>query len=256
MEGRTVDHVRPRDRTVRRICIVIHSEHALLRQAVAVAFEQEEDLLVVGKAESASQAVVEAERLGPDVAVIDVGSFHGAGLQAVSAMRRALPSCKVIVLVDDQGIPSLVRSLEAGASGYLAKTSSLQHLVRATRAVVDGRIVIPPSLLDGLIGALLQRKRDVDGAFLLIHRLTRREREVLVLLSEGANNTEIGQILAISPQTARTHVQKILAKLAVHSRLEAAALARQSGAFEELDAVDWGEPAWTEGTSPVLAAAR
>lgn len=238
-----------------RIIIIIATEHALLRQAVAVAFEQEEDLLVVGKAEAASQSVAEAERLDPDVAIIDVGSFHGAGFQAVSVIRRSLPSCKAIVLVDDQDLTSLVRSLEAGASGYLAKTSSLQHLVTATRAVVDGRIVIPPSLVDGLIAALLQRKRDVDGAFLLIHRLTDREREVLVLLSEGANNTEIGQILGISPQTARTHVQKILAKLAVHSRLEAAALARRSGAFEELD-VESGEAAWTVGTSPVLSSAR
>ena len=240
---------------MRRICIIIATEHALLRQSVAVAFEQEEDLLVVGEAEASSQSVVEAERLDPDVAIIDVSSFHGAGFQAVSVIRRSLPSCKAIVLVDDQDLPSLVRSLEAGASGYLAKTSSLQHLLTATRAVVDGRIVIPPSLVDGLIAALLQRKRDVDGAFLLVHRLTDREREVLVLLSEGANNTEIGQILGISPQTARTHVQKILAKLAVHSRLEAAALARRSGAFEDLD-VESGEAAWTVGKPPALSSAR
>ena len=74
-----------------RIIIIIATEHALLRQAVAVAFEQEEDLLVVGKAEAASQSVAEAERLDPDVAIIDVGSFHGAGFQAVSVIRRFAP---------------------------------------------------------------------------------------------------------------------------------------------------------------------
>ena len=76
---------------MRRICIIIATEHALLRQSVAVAFEQEEDLLVVGEAEASSQSVVEAERLDPDVAIIDVSSFHGAGFQAVSVIRRSLP---------------------------------------------------------------------------------------------------------------------------------------------------------------------
>jgi len=240
---------------VRQITVLIASEHALLRQAIAVAFEQTDDLVVVGKTESPSAAIGEAERLGPDVAVVDTGSSSDGALRSVVAIRRALPACKVVVLVDSQGLPSLVAALEAGASGYLAKTASLQHLLEGTRAVVEGRVVVPPSMVDGLIGTLLERKREVDGALVLIHRLTRREREVLVLLSEGANNEEIGQILAISPQTARTHVQKILAKLGVHSRLEAAALARRTSGFDELPPpVPW-RGAWASPQPAALTAA-
>jgi DNA-binding NarL/FixJ family response regulator len=235
------------------IRILIASEHALLRQAVSVAFATEGDLSVVAEVDTPSLAVVEARRLEPDVVLIDLGQSDDARFKAVADIRHDHPNCGLLVLVDEEGLPSLVKSLESGATGYIAKTATLDQLVAGTRAVVEGAMVIPPSMIGSLVGSLLQRQREVDGAWMVINRLTRREREVLVLVSEGAHTRDIAQILAISPQTARTHVQNILGKLGVHSRLEAAALTRQSRIQAELDIPAWGRSTWVPDRAPALS---
>jgi DNA-binding NarL/FixJ family response regulator len=127
----------------------------------------------------------------------------------------------------DDGL--LVRVVEAGASGFLMKESPLSDLIDATRAIGRGETVIPQGLLGSLLDHLVGRRRRQDEAMHHISRLTPREREVLSYLADGADNSVIAQELFISPETVRTHVQKILGKLNVHSRLEAAAFVIYNG---------------------------
>jgi DNA-binding NarL/FixJ family response regulator len=218
----------------RQIRILLADEQALFREAVRAVLEGEPDLVVVAEARDGSQAVSEAERTVPDVAILDAGLPNGNGIRATGLIRERVPGCRVLVTsgLDDGRI--LVDALEAGASGFLSKGSPLSELIVAARALARGEILIPPTMLGGLLDRLIGRRREQNDALRLLGRLTRREKEVLRLLVEGADNDAIAQSLVISPQTARTHVQNVLTKLEVHSRLEAAAFVTRTGVLDEL----------------------
>ena len=119
---------------------------------------------------------------------------------------------------------SLVAALRAGAAGFLTGRSALEELIEATRAVHRGEVLVPRRMLRSLLDDLLGLQSQQEGTWLL-QRLTRREREVLALLSVGSKNEAIAEALVISPHTARTYVRSIFSKLGVHSRNEAAQLA-------------------------------
>jgi DNA-binding NarL/FixJ family response regulator len=122
----------------------------------------------------------------------------------------------------------LVDAFDAGASGLLTKSASLADLLEAIHDVSRGDVVVPRSLLAELIRHLVARRRVREGGRALLDRLTTREHEVLALLASGADNRAIASALFISPLTARTHVQNVLRKLRVHSRLEAAMFVTQN----------------------------
>lgn len=210
--------------------ILLADSHSLFREAIRSVLSLETDLSVVAEAGTSDEAIALAGELMPDVAVVD-GRLTGCdGATTTARIKESVPDCAVLVLSglenDDE---LLVRVVEAGASGFLLKESPLSELIDATRAIGRGQTVIPPGLLGSLLDHLLGRRRKQDEALHHISRLTRREREVLSYLAEGADNSVIAQELFISPETVRTHVQKILGKLNVHSRLEAAAFVIYNG---------------------------
>lgn len=219
------------------IRILIADEQSLFREAVRVVLERQADLDVVAEARDGLQAVAEAERTRPDVAIVDAGLPNGDGVRATAMIKARVPECRVLVLSGEDDQRTLMSALEAGASGYLTKGSPLAELIDATRVVHEGNTLIPPRMLGALLAQLIRRRREQDEALRCASELTRREREVLALVAEGADNDAIAQALVISPQTARTHIQNVLGKLGVHSRLEAAALARQNGLVEDLESV-------------------
>jgi len=223
--------------------ILLAVEQSLFRDAVKVVLEGQPDLQVVAVAPDGLRAVAEAERTRPDVAVVDTSLLSCDGIRATLLIKANVPDCKVLVLSSEEDQPALVAAMEAGASGYITKGCPLSELIEATRAIHRGDTLIPPSMLGALLTGLIHRRREQDEALRRSSRLTRREREVLVLLAEGADNDAIARALVISPQTARTHIQNVLGKLGVHSRLEAAAFARQNGITDNLVAEDrWIEP--------------
>ncbi|HYY44071.1 MAG TPA: response regulator transcription factor, partial [Actinomycetota bacterium] len=124
---------------------------------------------------------------------------------------------------------ALMEAVDAGADGFITKGRSMEELVEAMRRAWKGEVVIPPDMLGGLLARLTRRNKKQEEALEKVARLTPREREVLALLLEGADNEAIARELVISPETARTHVQNLMSKLGAHSRLEAVAFAMQSG---------------------------
>ncbi len=128
--------------------------------------------------------------------------------------------------------------MEFGASGFLTKGSPLTELLDAVHAVHAGDTLVPPRMLGSLLQRLIHRRREQDDAVRQLSKLTRRERQVLGLLAGGADNDRIAQALVISPETARTHVQHVLSKLGMHSRLAVAAFVVANGLADELLAVD------------------
>lgn len=216
-----------------RIEILLASQHALLRQAIHSALDNHPDVHVVAETHTGMTTVAEAERAAPDVAVLEIDGLNGDGLRTVAMLRERVKDCRVLLLADGEEIDVLIEGLEAGAQGYVSKESPLSDLVDAMRAVVSGQLVIPGGMLTELITSLVQRRKYRNEGAVRVSRLTQREREVLRLLATGADNEAIGRSLVISPQTARTHIQNILSKLGAHSRLEAVAIARSSGIFED-----------------------
>ncbi len=216
------------------IRVLLADEQSLFRQAVKVVLSNEDDLSVVGEAADGLQAIAEAERVRPDVALLDAGLPNCDGIRATQQISLRVPDCRVVVFSAQQDEQVLVQALEAGASGYLSKSSPLVDLIEATRAVHRGEALVPPDMLGALLHRLIHRRRERDDALKRMSRLTRREREVLVLLAKGGDNDGIAQRLVISPETARTHIQNVLGKLDVHSRLEAAAFVTQNGILDDL----------------------
>ena len=206
--------------------VLLADEHSLFREAMRISLEARTDIRVRGEARSGEEAVDLAQRIRPDIALIDAGLRDMDGIATTRLIRERVPECKVLVLSGEQDERILVDAMEAGASGYLTKASPLTEVLQAARAIADGETVVPRHLLGALLTGLIGRREERDKAFHRVSRLTPREREVLALVADGADNHVIAAALVISPQTARTHIQNVLAKLGVHSRLEAAAFAR------------------------------
>ncbi|HWL91143.1 MAG TPA: response regulator transcription factor [Actinomycetota bacterium] len=220
------------------IRILVADQHGLFREALRTGLETEQDLVVVAEARNGPEAVAEIERTVPHVAIVDMDLPVTDAASTTRLIKERTNSCRVLILGGTEDYRRLVDVLDAGANGYVTKEAPLADLIHATRAVHRGDTLISPRILGPLLATLLRRKRELDRAHVRISRLTRREREVLALLADGADNDSIARRLVISPQTARTHIQNILTKLSVHSRLEAAAFVTQNGILEDLVLVD------------------
>jgi DNA-binding NarL/FixJ family response regulator len=220
--------------------ILIADEQALFREAVRAVLEAESDMHVVAEAGTEAFAVSEARRTRPDAALIDAGLPGGGGIAAAKAIVDSIGGCRVLVLSGEGDERLLLDAVETGVGGFVTKESALSDLIDALRRVVRGEVVVPPMMLGPLLKTLLQRRNEQEQVLDRLSRLTSRETQVLRLLVQGADNASIGSILAISPQTARTHVQNILTKLRVHSRLEAAAFVMQGGVLDRLDEAEHG----------------
>jgi two-component system NarL family response regulator len=216
------------------IRVLLADEHALFREAVKMVLDGEPDITVVAEARDGLRAVSEAERLTPHVALIDAGLPNCDGVRATQLIGKRVASCRVLVLASGEDLNLLEAAIRAGARGFLTKERPLDELIAAARALHRGETLVPPLMLGGLLARLTRRVREQDDAIRRIARLTRREKEVLALLAEGADNEGIAQRLVVSPQTARTHIQNVLSKLDVHSRLEAAMFVTQNALLDEL----------------------
>jgi len=214
--------------------VLVGDAHVLFRQAVRIVLEMEGDLCVVAEAQFGSEAVSEAERTRPNVALLHANLPGLDGPAAVAMFSQRVPGCRVIVLTDDRDDDLLRRAIESGAAGYLTEEIPMPELIDAIRSVHRGDTLVPAHMLGRLFDALFSKRREHGDALRLLARLSRREQEVLRLLVEGAGNEQIGRELIISPQTARTHIQRVIRKLGVHSRLEAAMLATQTGIVDDL----------------------
>ncbi|TMK59815.1 MAG: response regulator transcription factor [Actinobacteria bacterium] len=218
--------------------IVLGDEQSLFRQAMRAVMTNESDMEIVAEAGDGVQAVAAAEQLRPDVVVLNASLPNCDGIRATAMIRERLPTCRILVLSEQDDEAELLCALEAGANAYLTKASALTDLIAATRSIHEGGTVVPPLMLGGLLSRLIRRREEQDDAIRRLARLTRREREVVALLAEGADNDAIAQSLVISPQTARTHLQNAIDKLGLHSRLEAAMFANQNSALLDLVSID------------------
>jgi DNA-binding NarL/FixJ family response regulator len=205
------------------ITVVLADDHEMFVEGLRVVLSVEDDLDVVGTAPDGRAALRVLDELEPDVLVLDVHMPGPDITQVVSSARRAAPRTRLLALSADTRPGTVSTVLKAGAHGFLAKGSSGRQVVRAIRrlAAGDGGPVSPPPPRP-------QRGPD-DGVRLLVDSLSPRERHILSLLAAGWSNRKIASECHLSVNTVRTHVQNVLVKLGVHSKLEAAAFAVRHG---------------------------
>lgn len=199
--------------------ILLVEDHHLLRQAMAEILAWEPGIAAVFQAGSLAEAARAPG--GLDVAVVDPGLPDGDGITLVTTLREANPGCAILVVTASPDEAGFARAVEAGAAGVIHKASPLDEIVGAVRRLCAGEALLSPGQIIEWMGlADLQRARDAAAVYLQ-KRLTPREREVLQALAEGLDNKEISHRLGISPDTGRNYVASLLAKLGVHTRLQA-----------------------------------
>jgi two-component system nitrate/nitrite response regulator NarL len=215
--------------------VLVAIESRLYLEMLKAGLEQEPDIDVVGDAGDAESAIAHAQRTQAAVVLMSSGLPGFADGQAGCLLRDRYPACRIIVLADDRDQRLLADGLGCGASGYLTKDCSMAELIDTIRGVARGDVLIPPAML-GPPCRPLDWRQGHEEALLRLSRLSPRERQVLALVARGKKTGDIAEALVISPETARTHVQNTLAKLGVHSRLEAASFVIEHGLVSHLEA--------------------
>lgn len=204
------------------IRVLVVDDHEVFGTSLARTLADEPDLDVRGAVTSVP-AALEAVEGGVDVVLSDFRLADGDGVTLARAVTERWPDTAVVMLTASNDEAVLASALDAGCSGFVTKSEPLENVLAAVRGAAAGEAVITPALLARLLPRLVSRPKGRNPD------LTPREREVLALIVNGGSNREIADALFLSLDTVRNHVASILAKLGVHSKLQAAAVATQRG---------------------------
>jgi DNA-binding NarL/FixJ family response regulator/class 3 adenylate cyclase len=199
------------------IRVLLVDDHAVVRRGLRGFLELLKDFDVVGEAENGREGVAAADRLVPDVILMDLLMPEMGGLEAIAAIKSSHPEIEIVAVTSFIEEEKVTSALEAGASGYLLKDAEAEEVAQAIRAAYRGEVHLDPAVSRLLAQRLRQRKEEEP-----VEPLTGREKEVLAQLAKGAANKEIAYELGITERTARTHVSNILGKLGLASRTQAA----------------------------------
>jgi two-component system response regulator DesR len=196
--------------------LLIAEDQAMMRGALAMLLDLEDDLQVIAQVDTGDQIVPTALRVEPDVALLDIELPGGNGLDAAAVLHDRLPGCAVVIVTTFGRPGYLRRALEAGAKGFLVKDGPVEGLADAIRRVLGGEVVIDPALAAEALSA---------GP----NPLTERERDVLAEAGDGATVADIAARLHLSQQTVRNYLSSSIGKTGTRNRIEAARAARDHG---------------------------
>ncbi|MFE8948675.1 response regulator [Streptomyces sp. NPDC007856] len=210
------------DSTIR---VFLLDDHEVVRRGVRDLLNDEPDISVIGEAGTVEQALVRVPALRPQVAVLDVRLPDGDGVTVCRELRSRMPELACLMLTSFDDEEALLDSIMAGASGYVLKQIQGSDLVSAVRTVAGGQSLLDPSATTRLMARLRggEQQEEPDE----LRGLTEREREILALIGEGLTNRQIGQRLYLAEKTVKNHISRLLAKLGVERRIQAAVIATQ-----------------------------
>ncbi|EFL35757.1 luxR family two-component system response regulator [Streptomyces viridochromogenes DSM 40736] len=209
------------------IRVFLLDDHEVVRRGLADLLDAEADISVVGDAENVEHALVRGPALRPDVAVLDVRLPDGDGITVCRELRSRMPELACLMLTSFDDEEALLDAIMAGASGYVLKQIRGSDLVSAVRTVASGRSMLDPETTARLMRSLRADPAEEPGLAPELASLSPREREILALIGDGLTNREIGKKLYLSEKTVKNHISRLLAKLGVQRRVQAAVLASQ-----------------------------
>jgi len=208
---------------LKTIKVLLIEDNRMLRDGIKALINAQPDLNVVAASGRGHDTLVQARSTKAQVVLMDLGVPNENGLSIVASLTRELPQAKVVGMGLIPSQRDIIEFVEAGASGFILKDATMDDVLGTIRSVARGLRVLPPpltgSLFDHVIEKALQRGR---GTLPSSVRMTKREREIIVLIAEGMSNKEIAQRLSLSTYTVKSHVHNILEKMALHSRLQIA----------------------------------
>jgi len=216
------------------IRVLLLDDHEVVRRGVHDLLESESDIEVAGEAGTAEQALTRGPALRPHVAVLDVRLPDGDGVTVCRELRSQMPELACLMLTSFDDDEALLDAIMAGAAGYVLKEIKGSDLVSAVRTVAAGQSMLDPATTARLMGSLRapEARKESHGPVQFAD-LSPRERDILSLIGEGLTNQEIGRRLYLSEKTVKNHISRLLAKLGVERRVQAAVLATQAHAQEE-----------------------
>lgn len=217
------------------IRVLLADDHALVREGTRRLLEAEGDVEVVAEAASGEEAVREAQRLHPDIAIMDIAMPGMGGIEATRNIKAHCPETAVLVLSAYDDEPYLLALLEVGAAGFLLKNVHGQELVNAIRLVSRGESILQPLLAEKMMRRLTSQSNPTSR---ITDLLSERELDVLRLAARGLPNKEIARRLKLSIRTVHSHLANIFAKMHVGSRTEAVLLALREGIISLQDTYD------------------
>src|SRR5580692_4798743 len=199
------------------IKVLIVDDHPVVRLGLRTMLESEENISVTGTAGSAKEALAEVQKLQPDVVLMDLRMPEMEGAEAIAELRRIEPNIRILVLTNYEEDEYILRALQAGALGYLLKSTPQEEIVKAVEMVHEDKRCVPPNIAQRLFETMTREE------------LSQRELEVLTLVAMGLTNKDIAERRFISDKTARNHVGNCLMKLSAKDRTEAATIAIRRG---------------------------
>jgi len=213
-----------------RLKVLLIDDHKLFRSGVKALLSRQADIEVVGEAADGLDGVKQARLLKPHVVLLDLHMPGVSGREAVRTLTEELPDTRVLMLTVSEDADDLLDTLRNGASGYLLKNIDAEFFVDAIRRAVNGDSVVSPEMTGKLVAGL---KREPEASPADRDRLSAREREILSALARGASNKELAREFELAESTVKIHVQHILRKLNLHSRVQAAVYAVEHGLVEK-----------------------
>jgi len=212
------------------LTILLAEDHPLTRQSLAHQLQKHPHLHVVGQADNGQEAMLMADNLQPDLILMDIVMPVMNGILATRMIKSSHPEMKIIMLTSHQEEHKVLDAFGAGANGYCLKDIATDHLVQVIDAVAQGALWLDPEVAQYLLKALASNTHPaLEKPDLPALSLSTREKEILILISEGRNNKDIAEGLCISLYTVKNHVSSIIQKLAVEDRTQAAVYAHKQG---------------------------
>lgn len=213
-----------------KLKVLLVDDHNLFRSGVKALLARQADIEVVGEAADGIDGIRQAQALNPDIVLLDLDMPGISGREAVRTLVAELPQTRVLILTVSEDAEDLLDTLRAGAAGYLLKNIDTEYFVDAIRQAASGDSIVSPEMTAKLVAGL---KQPVNSPAPIKDRLSARERDIVAALARGASNKEIARELGLAESTVKIHVQNILRKLNLSSRVQAAVYAVEHGISEK-----------------------
>ncbi|PKM57615.1 MAG: DNA-binding response regulator [Firmicutes bacterium HGW-Firmicutes-3] len=211
-----------------KIRIMIADDHSMVREGLKQLVELEDDIIVVAQAGNGNETIEKIIEYNPDVVLLDINMPERNGLEVLTYLKQNDISANIIILTIHNEVEYLYKAVEIGVKGYVLKDSESDVLIRAIRSVYEGETYIQPNMAS----LLFKKMNNDDSGAVHNTRLTKREVEVLKLITEGLLNKEIAHRLCISEKTVKNHVSNIFKKIEVSDRTQAAVFAIKNAIVE------------------------